>query len=75
MDQIIMIWEYISFIAKENSSELIKEFHYREKFLISRSVVSLWLSQYYLEEGNIFIIMNDNITYLFIRGISVNYEW
>ena len=57
-----MIWEYIYFIAKDNSSELIKEFHYRKNFLLSCSVVMMWLDQYSLEDGNRFVIMTDNST-------------
>ena len=45
--QILAILEYVHFIAKDNSSELIKEFHYCKNFLLSCSVVTLWLAQYY----------------------------
>ena len=72
--QIIMIRKYVYFIAKENSSELLKAFHYWEKFLISSSVVTLRLAQYYWEEGNWIIVLNDNSTCLFIRDISLNSE-
>ena len=60
--QIIMIREYIYFIAKENSLELLKAFHYGHKFLLGRSVVTIWIAQYYLEEGNRFVVMTDNRT-------------
>ena len=32
-------------LAKENSSGLIKVLHYHNKFLLSHSVVMLWLDQ------------------------------
>ena len=36
--QILMIREYVYLIAKEDSSELLKEFQYREKVILSSSV-------------------------------------
>ena len=44
IDQIIMIREYIYFIAKEDSSELLKAFQYHKMLLLIRSVVTLWLA-------------------------------
>ena len=43
IDHIIMIREYVYFITKKNSTEYFEAFHYREKFLLGRSVVILWL--------------------------------
>ena len=42
--QILMIRQYVYFIAKDNSLELLEAFHYSEKFLLSCSVVMLWLA-------------------------------
>ena len=37
--------KYIYITAKENSSEFLKAFQYREKFLLGHSGVTLWLAQ------------------------------
>ena len=58
--QILIIWEYVYFIAKNNSSKLLKVFHYCKKILIIRSLVTLWLAQYPWEEGNRFVVLDDN---------------
>ena len=47
IDHIVMIREYVNFIAKENSSELLKAFFYRDRLLLNRNVVTLWLAQSY----------------------------
>ena len=44
IDHILMIQEYVYFITKNNSLELFEAFHYCEKFLLSRSVVTLWIA-------------------------------
>ena len=46
IEQIIMILDYVYFIAKDNSSELLKAFNYCKKFLLIRSVVTLWIAEY-----------------------------
>ena len=42
--QILMVLEYVYFISKENSLELLKAFYYSKKLLFSCSVVTLWLA-------------------------------
>ena len=58
--QIFIIRKYVYFIAKENSLEFLKAFHYREKLFISLNVIKLWLDQYYENKGNGFVVLTDN---------------
>ena len=44
IDHILIILEYVYFIAKNNSSELLKAFHYINKFLLDCSLVMMWLA-------------------------------
>ena len=44
IDQIFMISKYVYFIAKYNSTGFLETFHYRDKFLLGRSVVMLCLA-------------------------------
>ena len=47
IEQILMMREYVYFLDKDNTSELLKAFHYHKNSLIIRSVVTLWIAQYY----------------------------
>ena len=46
IDQILLSENCFILLAKDHFPEFLKAFHYREKFLLSRSVVTLWLAQY-----------------------------
>ena len=46
IDNILLYDNKFILLSKENSSEFLKVFHYYEKFLLGRSVVTMWLAQY-----------------------------